>query len=286
MESQENEDYILSDADETIIAAAKALLKKVERSNLADLDQREVVQRMLGVLDRLPGVSEEMWAEVGLRKPEQRFGEHRILHYWQIRVDGHEINIVAGGSFWRPSTGGDSFTSLSWTAWPGCETDRGDYLGSLGIVDDAMPFADEVEGIDLSQPGYKLDVSLDGDCIGAEGDEDDTEKGDAEPEFEPDKGASARAEQALAQHADMERATRMGQTHSSPPQACDLCRRSLQDCKYFVDGQIKGDRMWANMCGVCFSRRGEGVGWGNGQLYVRQAEDSWLMVAGFQPEEA
>jgi hypothetical protein len=40
--------------------------------------------------------------------------------------------------------------------------------------------------------------------------------------------------------------------------------------------------MWGNMCAVCFSSRGEGMGWGNGQLCVRQHDGDWRMVAGWR----
>src|ERR1041384_7783354 len=60
--------------------------------------------------------------------------------------------------FYRQSTGGDSFTSFQWDAAPGEEPDYSNYLDQLHIVDDARPFHLEVEALDLSEPGFALEV--------------------------------------------------------------------------------------------------------------------------------
>ncbi len=58
---------------------------------------------------------------------------------------------------------------------------------------------------------------------------------------------------------------------------CDINKRGLH-----VDGRLRGDLMWSNMCAECLKTAGEGIGWGKGQLYARQG--AWRLVAGFQPE--
>jgi len=40
------------------------------------------------------------------------------------------------------------------------------------------------------------------------------------------------------------------------------------------------------MCVPCFLRKGDGVEWGTGQLYARQPNGDWRLVAGFNPAEA
>jgi hypothetical protein len=52
-----------------------------------------------------------------------------------------------------------------------------------------------------------------------------------------------------------------------------------------VDGQLRGELMWGNLCGECFFERGEGIGWGDGQLYAHRTDGSWLLVAGFPPDD-
>jgi hypothetical protein len=51
-----------------------------------------------------------------------------------------------------------------------------------------------------------------------------------------------------------------------------------------IDGGVRPSGVWACMCADCFAVRGQGLGWGRGQLYLRW-EDKWLLVAGFLPEE-
>lgn len=85
---------------------------------------------------------------------------------------------------------------------------------------------------------------------------------------------------------DMERAKQHNVYFSSPPDACDLCGRSLGQEKYMIDCGIKGvPQGWACMCADCFSTHGRGIGWGTGQLYLRDSK-GWLEVAGFRPASA
>lgn len=87
---------------------------------------------------------------------------------------------------------------------------------------------------------------------------------------------------ALDSSVDLKRA-RLDDVHFYPPPTdCELCRKSLADEKYMIDGAVRGARGWACMCGACFLERGEKIGWGHGQLYLREKE-GWLEVAGFPP---
>ena len=62
---------------------------------------------------------------------------------------------------------------------------------------------------------------------------------------------------------------------------CDFCGCPLALRGLFVDGRLRGEIMWGNMCAACFARRGEGIGCGNGQIYARQPDGQWLLVAGW-----
>ena len=79
----------------------------------------------------------------------------------------------SGGHFYRPSTGGDSFTSFRWVAYPGHPTDCQDHTPSLQIVDDAKPFGTEIEELDLGEPGYSVSVMIDGEDIATDDLEDE-----------------------------------------------------------------------------------------------------------------
>jgi hypothetical protein len=71
---------------------------------------------------------------------------------------------------------------------------------------------------------------------------------------------------------------------SSPPERCDLCTKSFAIEKYMIDGAMKNARGWAFMCEACFLERGRSIGWGHGQLYLRE-DKGWLEVAGFPPAD-
>jgi len=84
--------------------------------------------------------------------------------------------------------------------------------------------------------------------------------------------------------ADLVKGVSLGQTYKCPPKCCDQCGRSLEHFSIFIDGRLKGDSMWGIMCADCFKSQGEGIGYGKGQLYLRQGNGGWLLVAGFPPE--
>jgi hypothetical protein len=72
---------------------------------------------------------------------------------------------------------------------------------------------------------------------------------------------------------------------ANPGERCDLCSDPLSNAVYFIDGAVKDAGMWANMCPQCYFKHGRGIGWGFGQLFMRQGDGSWLMVAGFHPDD-
>jgi hypothetical protein len=90
------------------------------------------------------------------------------------------------------------------------------------------------------------------------------------------------AETALAQQICEE------QVHDNMPvfrraKTCDFCKCTLNRRGLYVDGGLPGHITWADMCVACFTERGVGIGWGMGQIYARQPNRKWRMVAGFRP---
>ncbi len=63
-------------------------------------------------------------------------------------------------------------------------------------------------------------------------------------------------------------------------EACDLCCCDLEKVGLFVDGILRGEPLWANMCPECFAGLGEGLAHGSGQLYARQEGGTWQLIAG------
>lgn len=88
----------------------------------------------------------------------------------------------------------------------------------------------------------------------------------------------------LDEIADIRTGEERKQFYVNPPEECDLCRCELAKQKYMVDGRLKNYFTWANMCADCAVYRGEGIGWGTGQLYLNKG-GKWLMVGGF-PDDA
>ena len=189
-EEPSDDQYVLSQPDRGILTATKLLLWKVVRSRLVNPRQLEAVAKLLSLFDGLPKTADNMDVRLQLTGPRRWFGEHEIYHWWTITVEGQTIEVSSGGHFYRRSTGGDTFTSMTWAAAPGCDTEYSDYLATLRIVDDAQPFEAEASQLDLSLPGYSLEITVDGEEVGVtDEDEDQEEMEDDEERPEADDGA-------------------------------------------------------------------------------------------------
>jgi hypothetical protein len=82
-----------------------------------------------------------------------------FYHWRHLEIDGEVVSVTSDGHFYRPTTGGDSFTAMAWRASSNFATEHFDCHDDLSIVDDAQPFDSEVKSIDFAQPGYVLEVS-------------------------------------------------------------------------------------------------------------------------------
>jgi hypothetical protein len=67
--------------------------------------------------------------------------------------------MSSGGSFYRRSTGSDSFTTMMWSVSPGHESGLREYYSENHIVPDLCTFEDGIRGVDFSQRGYLIDVT-------------------------------------------------------------------------------------------------------------------------------
>lgn len=283
--TESDEQYYLSPHDKLIVAKAVLLLEKIIRAPFIRPAEILSAAKALHVLKRLPRVTEDVCVSVALTSPRRWFGvhdKHEIYHWWEVSIDGELISITSGGHFYRQSTGGDSFTSMTWTAEPGVEPDFSDYLPHLQIVDDAQPFQHEVDAIDLADGGYSLQVTDEANSWLDDSD-DDEETEDDEPDG--DDAQLTEAERRLSAIADVEEGMRQEQFYLSPSENCGICGCGFENRNFLVDGRLRGQALWSDMCAECFAQHGEGIGWGQGQLYQRQPDGDWLMVAGFQPEE-
>jgi len=92
-------------------------------------------------------------------------------------------------------------------------------------------------------------------------------------------------EMKLFQITNPEKGKKLNLYDYSNPESCDICSTSLVESIFFIDGALKGDTLWANMCPKCFYSSGQGLGFGKGQLYMKQPGGKRVMSAGFPPEE-
>ncbi len=113
--------------------------------------------------------------------------------------------------------------------------------------------------------------------------EEISEAPDAErPKCEPCNAAERR----LQPFEDLAKGLAHGEIYAGSPDACDICNTPLAGHRFMIDGNTQpGGCMWACMCARCFQKTGEGIGWGQGQLYTQLENGDWLMTAGFRPEE-
>jgi hypothetical protein len=280
--------YLIPLEHTRVVAAAVQLLFKILGSGLPGLKQREVIARLGVSMMSLPGPIEPCSAIVTLTSPRKWFGPHEIYHWWTNDIEGDVITISSGGHFYRESTGGDTFELLHWSAAPGMMATLDDLLDQNSIVDDAAPFPEEVRRIRIADGGYSLEVVLDGEDVDGEPRESDDSEGCAErPERvaqHPDPKLEI-SERLLAATADLATGLKLGDCHASPPDACDICGRHLDQATMMVDGVRKDTGEWACLCAVCFADVGSGVRYGQGQLYQRQSSGNWLLVGGFPPED-
>lgn len=293
--------YVLDEDDHVLLRAALAFLDKIVASKIATTAQLASIAKLQRAISRVPQVVDGLSLSVSVSSPRKKFGEIETWHWWEVEVDDDRLSIMSGGHFYRPGTGGDSFTTMTWAAVPDEPPEFDDYREELGIVPDVQAFPDAVDGIELAGGGYTLEVVDSENSLLEElqdTEEDDLEDCDFEDdEFDQvdyeDPGMNAERsptwsvepidalEGSLAALVDPQQVDANEPTYAFRVQDCDRCGCALAPRGLFVDGRARDDLIWGNMCVKCFSERGEGIGWGRGQLYAKQRDGRWRMVAGW-----
>lgn len=292
--------YQPTEGDYEMVAAARLLLEKVTLGKLARPAELVTVAKLMHALDRFPEPIGGVAATITITGPRRRHGDVEIYHWWRVSLQYAELVIESGGYYYRPPTGGDSFTTVHWVSQPGELTSREDYLQELWMVPGILPFERAVRALDVGANGVQLDAEdADNPLLADESDDDDEEydepdEDEAEapieeattlnphddsqsnapaidPVDEAERELAGRAERAIAAHREAE--------YAYGAERCDMCRRSFETCGLFVDGATSTGA-WANMCATCFQREGTGLGWGRGQLYARQRNGDWRLVGG------
>ncbi|MEW6187317.1 MAG: hypothetical protein AB1585_16410 [Thermodesulfobacteriota bacterium] len=153
-------DIYVCNPQDPFIEAARQMLWKIAASDLIDTPEKTiVVGKLFNIFQQLPKVTLDVNLSLNLVGPRRMFGDHEIYHFWDIELSEEgDLKISSAGHFYRPSTGGDSFTSMVWEAMPGYEPEISNYLNSLLIVDDADTFENEVVVMNLKSGEYELEV--------------------------------------------------------------------------------------------------------------------------------
>jgi hypothetical protein len=152
--------YAFNPEESTVISAARKLVWSLASSPLC-VEASEVITigKLFRVLQRLPEVTLGENLRLDLSGPKRTYGTHEISHHWELRLeDSGYLVISASGHFYRPETGGDSFTTMMWQVSPENEPDEISYLHMHQLVDDADTFENEVAAMDFTESGYSLDV--------------------------------------------------------------------------------------------------------------------------------
>ena len=292
-----SERYNFNAFDLELLAAASTLLKKLAATRKLQYAEMVSVAKLQHVLSCLPRVTCGLDIKVSVQSPHHKFGETETSHWWQVAIEGEQLSISSGGYFYRPSTGGDSFSTMSWAAvlgeWP---TDFNDYSSSLSLVPDVRSFPDGIATIDFESESYNVEVyDRDNPLLDEMEDdnEDDYSTEDNEcsleedhEDFEPQQPWTVTPqddlEKLLASTVDPAEVDNNEPQYAYGVKSCDFCGCSINACGVFVDGSLHGPRAWGNMCARCFNDKGAGVGWGKGQLFAKQQDGNWRLVAGFR----
>jgi hypothetical protein len=127
-------------------------------------------------------VASDIEVTVSVSSPRRKFDEIETWHWWEVATEGERLSISSGGHFYRPSTGGDSFTTMTWTAIPEEASDLEDYRESLWMVPDVRSFHDGVASIDFAVGGYTVEVTDEDNALLGDDESDAEEELEAETE--------------------------------------------------------------------------------------------------------
>jgi hypothetical protein len=170
-----SERYQFDAEDRALLRSAAAFLKKVSEAKTTTPAEMASIAKVQQVLSLLPRVPSDFEVTVSVSSPRRRFDEIETWHWWEVAVEGERLSISSGGHFYRPSTGGDTFTTMTWAAVPDAPSELEDHSASLWMVPDVQAFPDGVASIDLNIEGYKVEVTDEDNPLlddGLDGDEE------------------------------------------------------------------------------------------------------------------
>jgi hypothetical protein len=286
--------FAFSPQDMQMVNAARWLLRALMKARGIPAARLVSVAKLLHVFEKLPRATEGVAVEVQVAGPRRKHGEIETLHYWNVSVDEDCcISIWSGGHYYDPKTGGDSFLTYRWAMAPGSEREVEEHFASLKMVPDLQSFPDAVVAIDFEKEYLLTELTDDENPLldDADAEDEDVDEGDEEEFAEPDADADdwvvrpvTSAERDLASRVVGAEVDANEPGYAFSIEECGICNTSIASRALFVDGRFRDELMWGNLCAECFLERGAGIGWGTGQLFAKQDDGEWRLVAGFPPQ--
>ena len=132
--------YESTRSDSPLVGAAIVLLDKVIKSGVLSPAQLVSIAKLFQVYCRLPRITPGLEIKVTITSPRNKFGDVETYYWWDVGVQDEMLEISSGGHFYRPSSGGDTFSIMRWIISPGYDAEFDDYLENLSIVPDACSF--------------------------------------------------------------------------------------------------------------------------------------------------
>ena len=193
-----SERYQFDAKDDVILRAAATLLKKVAVAEATKPAQLVSVAKLQHVLSLLPRMASGIDVTVSVSSPRRNFDDIETFHWWEVAVEGERLAISSGGHFFRPSTGGDAFTTMTWAAIPEEPSELDDYRESLWMVPDVRSFPDGVASVNFASGGYRLEVTDEDNPLLEDVEEDLGDETDAQPD-DVEEEASGREDEPTVQ---------------------------------------------------------------------------------------
>ena len=152
------ESYKFNDTDQNIVEAARLLLRKLNTPGTIRPVQLVTVAKLHQVLLTLPKVTYGVTASATI-STRMKYAEIMTLSWWTFSVDEGKLSIECGGHEHDPAIGGDSYTTMSWSASPGEMTEYNDRWDEKWMVPDLGFYTDRNINFDFASGEYTVEIT-------------------------------------------------------------------------------------------------------------------------------
>ena len=152
------EPYKFNNTDRNIVEAAQLLLRKLCAPGTIRSAQLVTVAKLHHVLLTLPKVTYGVAASATI-STRMKYAEIMTLSWWTFSVDEGKLSIECGGHEHDPAIGGDSYTTMSWSASPGEMTEYNDGWDEKWMVPDLGYYPDRNINIDFASGEYTVEIT-------------------------------------------------------------------------------------------------------------------------------